>query len=94
MSPVSCKITPWLNLPKPAKDEFPHPSAKGSNFFRYNAEWYCIDYLDDCDGEYDYQNDTMKGTVIRCNHVNNSIIVMEEYTHHFVPNLTQLLTLH
>lgn len=79
MFPFHCNIVPWLNLPTKAKAEFPHPSGKGSDFFYYDDEWYCIDYLDSGCKPYDYENHTLKDTIISCNKVRNSIIVMEEY---------------
>ena len=49
MIPISCKIIPWKELPTKAKAEFPHLSGIGSDFFRYDKEWYCVDYLDASD---------------------------------------------
>lgn len=94
MFSVDCKIIPWKSLPTTAKTEFPHPSGMGSDFFHYDGEWYCIDYLDDSFDIHDYQNHTKKGTIINCNHAGNSIIVIEEYTCCYIPNIAKLLTIH
>lgn len=94
MLPIECKIIPWKSLPTHAKKEFHHPSGMGSDFFQYDNEWYCIDYLYDRCDTHEYQNHTMRGTIISCDIVNNLAIVKEEYTEYYIPNIEKLLALH
>jgi len=94
MALTHCNLVPWKKLPTLAKMEFPDLSGKGSDFFHYDNEWYCIDYLDSRCDTHDYENHTMKGTIISCNLKDSSIIIEEEYTLHYVSNISQLLALH
>jgi len=94
MIPKNCKIIPWKELPTKAKAEFPHLSGMGSDFFKYDKEWYCVDYLDASDVRGEYQNHTMKGTTMKCKVADNTVLVLNEYSVHYVQNIGRLLAIH
>lgn len=94
ITPIKCKIISWKNLPTKAKSVFPHPSGMGSSFFNYDNEWYCIDYLSTDSDSCEYENETLKSTTMSCNQAGNSIIVMEEFTYHYVQKIAKLLAMH